>query len=46
MRFAYGRGGASLVDLLTAERNDNEVRLAAAVATRISPTPGRAPCGA
>lgn len=32
VRFAYGRGGASLVDLLTAERNDNEVRLAAAVA--------------
>lgn len=33
VRFAYGRGGASLVDLLTAERNDNEVRLAAAVAS-------------
>lgn len=32
VRFAYGRGGASLVDLLTAERNDNDVRLAAAVA--------------
>jgi outer membrane protein, heavy metal efflux system len=30
--FAYGKGGASLVDLLTAERDDNSVRLAAAQA--------------
>ena len=32
VRFAYEKGGASLLDLLTAERNDNEVRLAAASA--------------
>lgn len=32
VRFAYQKGGASLLDLLTAERNDNEVRLAAAQA--------------
>lgn len=31
--FAYEKGGASLLDLLSAERNDNEVRLAAAQAT-------------
>jgi cobalt-zinc-cadmium efflux system outer membrane protein len=30
--FAYGRGGASLLDLLSAERNDNEIRLATAQA--------------
>ena len=30
--FAYGKGGASLVDLLDAERTDNDVRLAAAQA--------------
>ena len=30
--FAYEKGGASLVDLLTAERDDNEVRLATAQA--------------
>src|SRR6202008_775062 len=30
--FSYGKGGASLVDLLTAERDDNTVRLAAAQA--------------
>lgn len=30
---AYERGGASLLDLLTAQRNDNEVRLAEAQAT-------------
>jgi cobalt-zinc-cadmium efflux system outer membrane protein len=30
--FAYDKGGASLVDLLTAERDDNNVRLAAAQA--------------
>ena len=30
--FAYEKGGASLVDLLTAERTDNEVRLATAQA--------------
>jgi outer membrane protein, heavy metal efflux system len=30
--FAYRRGGASLVDLLTAERDDNNVRLATAQA--------------
>ncbi len=30
--FAYEKGGASLVDLLTAERDDNTVRLAAAQA--------------
>ena len=28
--FAYEKGGASLLDLLTAERNDNDVRLATA----------------
>ncbi len=32
VRFAYQKGGASLLDLLTAERNDNDVRLAAATA--------------
>ncbi len=32
MRYAYQKGGASLLDLLTAERNDNDVRLAAAAA--------------
>ena len=30
--YAYQQGGASLLDLLTAERNDNEVRLGAAQA--------------
>ena len=30
--FAYEKGGASLLDLLSAERNDNEVRLATAAA--------------
>jgi len=30
--FAYQKGGASLVDLLSAQRNDNEVRLATAQA--------------
>ena len=30
--FAYEKGGASLVDLLTAERDDNSVRLATAQA--------------
>jgi len=30
--YAYQKGGASLLDLLTAERNDNEVRLGAAQA--------------
>ncbi len=30
--FAYQKGGASLLDLLSAERNDNDVRLAAAQA--------------
>ena len=30
--FAYSRGGASLVDLLTAERDDNNVRLSTAQA--------------
>lgn len=30
--FAYNKGGASLLDLLTAQRNDNEVRLATAQA--------------
>ena len=33
VRFAYEQGGASLLDLLTAERNDNEVRLAAVSAS-------------
>jgi outer membrane protein, heavy metal efflux system len=33
VRFAYQKGGASLLDLLSAERNDNDVRLAAAQAT-------------
>ena len=31
--FAYQKGGASLLDLLSAQRNDNEVRLATAQAT-------------
>ena len=31
--FAYTKGGASLLDLLSAERNDNDVRLATAQAT-------------
>src|SRR5207249_10702278 len=30
--FAYQKGGASLLDLLSAERNDNDVRLGAAQA--------------
>ncbi len=30
--FAYGKGGASLLDLLSAERNDNDIRLATAQA--------------
>ena len=30
--FAYQRGGASLLDLLSAQRTDNEVRLATAQA--------------
>ncbi|KAB2666735.1 MAG: TolC family protein [Verrucomicrobia bacterium] len=30
VRFAYQKGGASLLDLLTAQRNDNDVRLASA----------------
>ena len=30
--YAYRKGGASLIDLLSAERNENEVRLAAAQA--------------
>lgn len=38
--FAYSRGGASLVDLLTAERDDNNVRLATAQA--LSDTAGTA----
>ena len=38
--FAYQKGGASLVDLLTAERDDNDVRLAAAQA--MSDTAGAA----
>ena len=32
MAYAYQKGGASLLDLLEAERNDNDVRLAAAQA--------------
>ena len=32
IRYAYQKGGASLVDLLSAERNDNEVRIALATA--------------
>jgi outer membrane protein, heavy metal efflux system len=32
MAYAYEKGGASLLDLLVAERNDNDVRLAAAQA--------------
>jgi len=32
MAYAYQKGGASLLDLLLAERNDNDVRLAAAQA--------------
>ena len=32
MTFAYQKGGASLLDLLSAERNDNDVRLATAQA--------------
>ncbi|HVY71756.1 MAG TPA: TolC family protein, partial [Verrucomicrobiae bacterium] len=31
--FAYEKGGASLLDLLSAQRNDNDVRLAHAQAT-------------
>ena len=31
--FAYEKGGASLLDLLSAQRNDNDVRLSAAQAT-------------
>src|ERR1035441_4717486 len=32
MAYAYQKGGASLLDLLVAERNDNDIRLAAAQA--------------
>jgi cobalt-zinc-cadmium efflux system outer membrane protein len=32
IRFAYTKGGASLLDLLVAERNDNDLRIAAAQA--------------
>ena len=32
MAFAYARGGASLLDLLSAERDDNDIRIAAAQA--------------
>ena len=32
MLFAYQKGGASLLDFLVAERNDNDVRLASAQA--------------
>jgi len=32
VEFAYRKGGASLLDLLTAERNDNDIRLEAAKA--------------
>jgi cobalt-zinc-cadmium efflux system outer membrane protein len=32
MAYAYEKGGASILDLLAAERNDNEIRLAAAQA--------------
>lgn len=32
VRYSYEQGGASLIDLLSAERNDNEVRLALATA--------------
>jgi outer membrane protein TolC len=32
MAYAYQKGGASLLDLLVAERNDNDIRLVAAQA--------------
>lgn len=38
VEFAYKKGGAALLDLLTAERNDNEVRLATAQALADSAT--------
>ncbi|MDQ6632782.1 MAG: TolC family protein [Verrucomicrobiota bacterium] len=38
VEFSYKKGGASLLDLLTAERNDNDIRLATAQALADSAT--------
>ena len=46
MAYAYQKGGASLLDLLVAERNDNDIRLAAAQAasdTAATAPPSRPP---
>jgi cobalt-zinc-cadmium efflux system outer membrane protein len=42
MAYAYQKGGASLLDLLVAERNDNDIRLAAAQAAGDTASAGAA----
>jgi cobalt-zinc-cadmium efflux system outer membrane protein len=42
MAYAYQKGGASLLDLLVAERNDNDIRLAAAQAASDTASAGAA----
>jgi outer membrane protein, heavy metal efflux system len=42
MAYAYQKGGASLLDLLVAERNDNDIRLAAAQAASDTAAAGAA----
>ncbi len=42
MAYAYKKGGASLLDLLVAERNDNDIRLAAAQAASDTASAGAA----
>jgi len=42
MAYAYQKGGASLLDLLVAERNDNDIRLAAAQAASDAASAGAA----
>jgi outer membrane protein, heavy metal efflux system len=42
LAYAYKKGGASLLDMLLAERNDNDIRLAAAQAASDTATTGAA----
>ena len=42
MAYAYQKGGASLLDMLVAERNDNDIRLAAAQAASDTASAGAA----
>jgi cobalt-zinc-cadmium efflux system outer membrane protein len=42
MAYAYQKGGASLLDLLVVERNDNDIRLAAAQAASDAASAGAA----